>query len=930
MTDLLVANNGLSGSLTYSFSRDSATINDNGDSVAANVARYGKSNSLSTLSEWFTLGTIVSPGGPLASGYYIDGTTPLLVTVDGSNNIQIRLNTFGNIIKSIATATTTHAGAYDVLQGYSNQDPTIAYTAATGQICYGMIVLACRRFHWTGSAWEERGISILVSQDRGTSWLVAKQSDGTELPAQNNGDIRGNIWQLSGYLPMDEFANEVWFAVTDYQASGQPHGGGGQAALFRAKRTRTGTTYNIDPLYLVSNVTGSFHYHSALFLKPSDSAYAGKGYFIISRGDGTTGRLMSAICNDPENYWDSSNWGSLNEFAGGGDDNELADRGSINQFTSPQAIGYAEARALVSHDIDYACVSQLNLATDGTITFTTRYGVGGDAIYFDGLFIHCPTPEKFGPYVSRVTSTRSATQQRFIFSPEGNGGVNWSTISSTSSAGGGVTVNAPFIFGDYIIATQTGASIKAMNVPTDASYAKPLRIGPGSPATGNLIKSGDPAYFISPAANCTVTFPTRNSLSVAPPTPSTSPVARMIMDGVDGTSNLCATFAPNGLGAGIPMGLMTYRMHLRCIGNGRIVSRHGLGSQAQIALNIGPKTFGDNWLPQMSVNSNASIGDGVSNHWLGHWVYQHPNPAGTVGYKQSYELAWDLAYVVPLNSTSAALPGYSVLPGTVGGDEDFKINTGLTAAPWTLGLVVQIPHDSWDSTMSALVPTVPLFTLYGNSNNYIEFIGDLSNSRITVNAKANGSTTTTQLTGVFFQREDMLRFVVSNDGTTIGITVGVGGAGTLIDTTATATLATQPIDVRFEKADGTTACLDFYSCRIDSSAAYNSNGRKALALSSDVYTLPSTSSYLTPITVINQAASTNDNTRGTIPNALNNASDPTGKSVTRVIRNDKIDGFDKTGAPVSKSHTTTTLTDNSSNNHSVHYFSPFRIQSKEI
>lgn len=828
MRETLITTAGglLVGGLPYTFSRAAATVDDAGVAVASGVKRFGTAAAMPALAEFETIGTVSSGYDLMGSGVAADGVTPLLITRDGAAAMRIHSGTLANVLKTWTSVGTTHGGgARDLLQTYVNQEADVAYHPSSAVVCHGKVDVVCRRFHWNATAWQERGIAVLTTQDGGTSWVVRKDKDGSHLPVLNAGGIRGNSWAFTGYTPEDATPLAVWGAPVDYMASGA--GLGGQTALFRDTRTAVGGTWTLGPLYL-ADTSAAGHFHTAMFFRPLDAAYAGKGYLLTSQGDTADARNRVRVCNDPANYQLDASWAAVNEYAGGGNDPDVADRGQINQWAGIQASSYGTASGYVGQDVAAECVCKVTVSAAGTVSYERKYGVGGAK--FDPIWMHCPTPERGGPFVTRSTATRAgATEQRYLYSQDGE---RWTTIARGDDS---ARVILPLVFGDWIIFTSAAVTdVRALRKPTSTAARRPLRIGPGSPATGNLLKTTTPTFFDGPRANSTVTFPVRSTLALPPPTPATTPTALVDMTGVNG-QEFCATIAPAGLAGGIPMGVLTYRYHVRTTDNGRISGRHGLGSQAQIAANLAPQSNHTGWQPIVSTNSNASIGDGLSNHWFGHWIYQHPSPSGgTAAHRQQYGLAWDIAYIVPLGQ-SAAIPGYPVTAETVGPDEDFKITLALTAAPWTVGLALRVPHDSWENSLSATLPTAPLFTLYGDASNYVELIADLAISRITVNVKAGGVTTTGQITGVYFQREDDMRFVVAYTAGTVSVTASVGGAGTLLTGSVASTLATQPQDVRLEKADGTTACVDFYACSLFRGVAYTTVERAALTAGRGIY-----------------------------------------------------------------------------------------------
>jgi hypothetical protein len=815
MPDYLLANNGLTGSLAYSFSRAAATVDDDGVVVASGVPRYGRAAQLCATPAFTTIGSVSSGYALMQTGVAADGTTLLMITLDGTGQMRIHSGTLGNVVKSWTNVGTQQAGAVrDILQTYGNQESTVAYSPYAAVVCHGAFVVSCRRFHWTGAVWEERGIAVVASQNNGTSWTVLKDKDANHIPTLNIGGLRGNLWGFTGYYPTNVAVSEAWFAVVDYMNSG--HGTGGQTVLMRAIRTGLGA-WMFGPLYL-GDSDADGHFHTAMFFKPADAAYAGKGYLVTSQGDSGDARGRVRVCNDPANYQLDASWSAVNEFAGGGDDPDAADRGLTNQWAGVQAAGPGSASAYVGHDVTPECVSKMTVAVDGTLSYARKFGVGG--AYFDPIWMQCPTPELGGPYVTRTTATRTGAEQRYLYSRTGE---YWTTIGRGDN---GAKASLPCFFGGQIIfMSGSGVSdVVALALPADVSNRRPLRIGPGGT---NLVKAQSSWTYHSGGvrAGHTVTFPARGTLDVEPPTPATAPVGRVVTTG-ENLSDFVESFAWSGNSGtqnvdwyGIESGTagetMTVRYLIRPIANGRVNVRHLVGSQVGEGTNVEAKAFTSGWLPVVTAMSTAAWGAAL--RFFGINVYAVPNPVGdTRAMQTSYEIAPDLIY--NKLSGDAAIPGYPVAPGTTGPDEDFKVTLGLTGSTWTVGVVTREPHDGPESSMSAAIPSVPHFTLYVDANNSIEYVKDYANSRLTMNVKIAGVTTTQHMTGIYWQREDYVRVVTDSNGTTISCEASVAG-GPVLTASVAGVFGTQPIDARFEKADGTTACVDFYACVVHSTAA---------------------------------------------------------------------------------------------------------------
>jgi hypothetical protein len=906
---LIIDDNGeFEGEIPYTFSRSADTVDDDGNIVASGDMRFGRKTLFSELPVVETIGTSNSGHLLIISGKDADGITDLGWFLDANNATSVRVGTHDNIVRT-GSVSRASVGGGDLLNGYPNQNANIAYSPESGQVCHGIIRIVCYRSHWTGSVWEIRGTSILVSQDKGASWTILTDANGDEPAAVNPGQTRGNLWQEGLATPLDDDALTVVNATTDYRGSG-----GWQCYVSVDIRPNKTTPYTLGALKIFAD-TAATHAHHARVLVPSDPSYAGKAQLVIQLGDGPASRTIRYICDDILDYLNPAKWGTVQEWFGGGEDPD-DELGNVLQWAGSAPLGVGSASCIVATDVDNCAIMKMTVPTDLTSAARVQYDRmwGYANRYYDPLWVHCQSHN--GPYVTRATSTLTTAEQRFMYSPDGE---NWSVVARGE---GGL----PVIFGGKIIFARHEADgvVHGISLP-DAVIRKPVRIGPGGT---NLVLAANPGLDWNFNPDVTITYPARNTLGEQPPTPQTNPVMGLAFGGVNG-QELAAQITPTGgFGSGhdLPEEEVSFRYYVRLTGNGRTITRHSYGSAFGITVNGGVRATASQWQPVVVSYTNTPAGRSFA-----HWVYETDNPGGTgVSHKQSYQIAYGELIPATLGSARPIL-GFPIAANTTATDEDLKLTLGFTTTPWTVGVAIKTPYDSnVGSDFGDYVPSVPLFTLFGNATNYVEFIADQVNDRLTMNVCIAGSITTKQMTGVFWEREEHVRIAVSSDGTTINCAANIGGA-TVLTSNVTGTLVTQPQDVRFEKADGTTACIDFHGCRLIDGEAYDASELEelttGLSLGAEII-VTDTSGYLTSITIINSSVPLGQTTD--ILKPIDIAHDQLSTNETYAIRHDKIESFDKDGSVVSKTHTSDTITDLSIKNPKASYFTPLRVRNKEI
>jgi hypothetical protein len=250
------------------FSRPVATVDAEGNPIAADDQRYGDSATYAPPVQWQDSG--VSPPAAeyakvLASGWDSDGVTPLMLYMNETGN---RLLFYRG--DNLTLVRNQYYYRYDIMNG------TVAgeiFVPKAAIIHHGLIVIGTTRWRLMDDGkWKAVGVEFFTSQNYGATFQrVPVVGGGYGLPIFEPaiGDDRLHTWSFENAFPVNgiDDKNAVWFPWTDYiYKTGYPKGG--QVGLFRADRAPGETQWTISPNRIVydqwiTEDNGGVHAHTA-------------------------------------------------------------------------------------------------------------------------------------------------------------------------------------------------------------------------------------------------------------------------------------------------------------------------------------------------------------------------------------------------------------------------------------------------------------------------------------------------------------------------------------------------------------------------------------------------------------------------------------------------------------------------------------------
>lgn len=706
-----------SGGLKFSFSRDMNTVDFDGQPVAANVPRYSRQGYIATAPTLEVIREHQANTLLLGSGLGTDGVTPILVLYQTGSGF---LDVFTVADDDIITAELTGVGrnrtvvgtdpVADIMQGAY---PGKAYTPRAGTVCHGLIVLVCEVMVDIGQPeWESQAVAIVYSRDAGLSWHLQWE----DTPIQT-GLARGREWCMQNWWPIDRDGPilEAYFAFTDYRTKwGVPKGG--RAYMFRAKRPAVGASWQIEPVQMIYETTGSEdeHAHTAAL-----APFGAEGLrFLMSLGDGQTNNRIVSLTRTDRDYF-APGW-TVNP-AYHGSRGKPGTEG--NQFVGC-APGPSPNEVIVGSDLHNEQVMKLVLNDQALSHPRTEflYGYGhSDGGRAENFNIRTPTPELGGPYVCtsnpHTIGQWRETVRRLLYSPDGR---RWVQVIAPASGASWTAV----VHGGHLYYDHSGHNAQALQrVPIPKIFeARPLIIGPGG--LQRLVRV--PPIWVG---HSVVYSLWRNAEGLW----------------VDGTTVLDPQ--PPCFGR-------VYRIEARTTDWGPWIADFGLlddatnfgqilgTDQAQVRVWIRNLMSEKVASPQVVIKGNQSPPQLTQKIFFSSTDRWHPVTfAGPLvfGDTETFRLRLysgsinpdDQSFYIAMDGLAegAGFPGYAMPlndgpPETgVWRPDELASLHGFTCGPnWTITLAGQIPEDGWDGVTDADTTEWPLATLWADENNYIELI----------------------------------------------------------------------------------------------------------------------------------------------------------------------------------------------------------------
>ena len=427
------------GTATVGYSRDIATVEDDGSSVAADVPLY-ETVSVSGELEWTSSGVSAYSSGTvsiLASGWDSDGETPLLVVnATTASRVLIFKGYDFELVSSI------HYTELGTMAGCTNSN---YYHPSAAIVFNGLVVLACAWDQYDGEGYQTMGSAFIYTQDYGATLDFVSMVDGsTDVPAIADGGAdgctRGREWAFMNPFPVSDIndTNDVWFPWADYiQKSNNPKGG--QIGLFRATRADESSPWIVQPNRVIfeqwiEEDSGGLHAHTAAVTT---------GGLISHWGD--VGYRNSTMFHefDLENYQTAP---VVTSTVFGGYDATASEH-----LTAPQPVAAAPAAGqgehLASGDLTRETVlhfssletSDDKLEIDAPLVLPLRERGGNLMKGLDEIHLHWLQGSGY------VTGGASAAY--WNYSPDGE---NWVSVRPPTGVGGRL-----WLFGDRIISVDS-------------------------------------------------------------------------------------------------------------------------------------------------------------------------------------------------------------------------------------------------------------------------------------------------------------------------------------------------------------------------------------------------------------------------------------------------------------------------------------------
>lgn len=835
LPQITVFDRGPRGTLATTFTRNVTTIDEQLAVRAANEMRQSRDTAVCERPDWVSKATLnTATWSILGSGEDHDGVTPIAVLYNQSvPSLRIIRGTGYTTVRNIDVASS--GGRIDLLKTYANVKPYHTHRPVCVSIVEGCIIVGCEVTHeqtdGTGVAnWQKQYEAFLYSNDLGVTWSFVQTTAGADYPTPTPGSLgntRLNTWALMNYFPSPWNASPMlsaWLCPVDYESQSPSHGG--QGYLFRITRPAVGQNWVVEPLRTITGIYASVrHCHGAGVVQHGSTLH-----YVAVYGDSGQNEIVRYTCNDPANYA-TAVWTEQRAFHGSTAD--YPDRRTIQP--AGIAPGPDGVSLLGASDIDYGAVQQIIVPVDTSAKATTKVLAGAmmdGQIGQEVLHIHARRPHVCGGYVSHQRPQSGATfphMQGPIYSADG---LNWAELRNNLSAG-------CFFYGDDIISVRNGApsDLYGCARPRTWHVRRAAAVAPGGT---NYIYSG-PAGGTYNARTMTLCpqdgqgrylWPVGSALAgqLIDPQPPTRGLVWHVADITDATADTTifewlwgTSSVPTQLGAG--------RVWMMAVGAQKPLpgirwARQGL-------------TFGEGEAySSVAANAQWLPFPRAKDYGITNWKPEFIGSTGSVKQRCEFLFAVDVL-------TSGGHIPYPIPLNTTGAHEKLAV-TGLgCGAQWTVAVMAQVPMDSWDQWTNGLVmASWPLFTIWGNATNYVEFslvkgasadaVGTL---RATV-VSGGVSAGTIDIASVWASRGSMIAVVLSQGAGSLALSAIVAGPPVATGTLA-ATLAVNPTQVRFGNNDQSTVVgLCPVSVACDAAASRDAAERAALLTGTELLRTP--------------------------------------------------------------------------------------------
>ncbi len=826
-----IFDNSIQGTLPIQFSRNSETVDPQGNPVSAGIPRYGDETLLSEINTWAEVYTDVGQSEILGSGFDHDGRTPLAILWDRSAG---RMQFLRGEDFTVVNTLQLNASAGDLFQG------TVAgyrYVAQHAIIHEGLVVIMCQRNRRVGNTWVAEGVSFAYTQDWGQTFdRVEQVGGGYDVPAIAGGVTDGiqrvRSWSFTNAFPEQSPDDRLgaWFPWADYlQKSGSPKGG--QIGLFRARREAVGEPWIVEANKLVYEAweledSGGLHAHTAGMFTDGMASFWGDVSY--------RNRVVRHVAEDLENYT-TTTWTHQMDFQGGWSPNDAKVHVLGNQAVAaaPGAnlgdilvAGDEQAEVIMKVEApdqfgDKAVISNLRGSFPGVISgssFTGRLSIWLQHIRGVG-------------YVAKEFNSQVSNIDTLYFSIDGE---NWGTLLNLG-------VSEPYIYGNRVVVLYQGA-LHALELPrkTETSTQAPLLVNPG----GYNLATTEWTQTVAPAAGNTV----RRVLYVdgqyvyadnlqpldvqpqgAPPVHDDMPLYEITSDGTS-----------------------------RNVGAWDVTGAASLGSQLHWLSAWHYSLDGNGVSPQIrignAVGSERTSAWYSNNHWVPSLNYVVPSPSSTVPGEQQLRLftgsdpgprRWLMAMGGLTQSTD---PTYPLAPDSNGAHELVQANLPITTTTsWSTALTFGLSELSsfssyFDANGNGTVHTIA--TIYKSLSERIDITFTKTATAagvLSIDVYSSGMLLDKMsFQSIYWDREDQIRLVISNSPEELGVTMLVtrNGYGYASKSLAGSNTSLVPTNILLSNATKTQVTpLEWYAIQFSPTQALTTQEREALVGSSSMFTL---------------------------------------------------------------------------------------------
>ncbi len=758
----VVFDNGVQGTLPFQFTRNSESVDPQGEQVDTGVPRYGDETLLSEINTWTQVYSDVGQSEILGSGWDHDGATPLAILYDrNAQRMQFLRGEEFTVVNTLQLNTVNG----DLMQGTVE---SYRYNAQHAIIHEGLVVIMCQRERRVGNSWAAEGVSFVYTQDWGQTFARVEQvGGGFDVPA-----IAGNVTDTMQRARSWSFANAfpeqspddllgAWFPWADYlQKSGDPKGG--QIGLFRARRSAVGEPWVVEANKLVYETwetadAGGLHAHTAGMFADGMASFWGDVSY--------RNRVVRHVAADLENYT-TTTWTHELNFQGGWSPNDAKEH-LIGTQAVAAAPGGQLGDIIVAGDEQAEVIMKVEAPDqigEKAIVSNLRGsfpGVGSGSGYAGRLSIWLQHIRGVG-YISKEYSSQVSNIDALYFSIDGE---NWGTLLNLGAS-------EPYIYGNRVIVLHQG-SLHALELPrkSETNTQAPLLINPGgfnlatsewtqvtAPASGNTIRRvlyEDGQYIYADNLQ-----PLDVQPQGAPPVDENMPLYEVRSDGTS-----------------------------RNLGAWDVTGATSLGSQLHWLSSWHYSLDGNGIAPQIRIgNAIGSERESVwyaNNQWVPSLDYVIPSPTSTSSSEQLLRLyngtdtaprRWLMAMGGLTQSTD---PTYPMPPDSSGGHELAQVNLPATTT------------TSWSTALTFGLSELSSFSSYfdANGNGTVHTIATIFNSlseRIDVtftrtSAAAGVLSIDVYSSGllldkmsfksIYWDREDQIRLVISNSPEELGVTM---------------------------------------------------------------------------------------------------------------------------------------------------------------